>query len=144
MLRSLACHALFLVPLAGALVYHQAAGPARPVPVCDGAARQQATTVDHQLAWLLGLVNQRDGHVTPAELQVHFAADFLAGAATADTIVALDRLADLAPLSIREVTRSDSTGLVAHVDTARGPARLALTVDRRSGGLQSVLVTAER
>lgn len=143
MLRSLACHALFLVPLAGALAY-EAATPARPVPVCDGGARQQATTVDHQLAWLLDLVNHRDGLMTAAELQAHFAEDFLAEASTPETIVALQQLGELAPLTIRQVTRSDSTRLVALVDSARGPARLSLTVDRRTGGLQSVLVTAER
>lgn len=143
MLRSLACHALFLVPLAGALVY-QAAAPVRPVPVCGASLRAQAATVDQQLAWLLALVNERDGLMTPLELRQHFHADYLAEAGTPATIAAFAELADLAPLSVRQITRSDEARLVAQVDSAAGPARVSLTIDRRSGALESVLVAPSR
>jgi hypothetical protein len=143
MLRSLACHALFLVPLAGALAY-QAATPARAVPVCEAAARTQPTPVDHQLAWLLALVNHRDAVMTPAELRAHFHPDFLAQTTTPEAILAIQELDAFAPLSVRQITRSDSTRLVALVDSSRGPARLSLAIDRRSGRLQSVVVTPQR
>lgn len=143
MLRSLACHALFLVPLAGALAY-QATTVARVVPVCATATRTQPTPVDHQLAWLLALVNHRDATMTPAELRAHFHPDFLAETSTPEAIVAVQELGEFAPVSVRQITRSDSSRLIALVDSRRGPARLSLTIDRRSGRLQSVSVTPQR
>lgn len=98
-------------------------------------------SVGRQLAWLIHLLNTRDGVLETREVEAHYHPSFLAWKPTASVIEASAYLAQkYAPLAIRGVQRAEGEYLDVLGDSAVGSVRVRLWVDGPTRLIRGVLV----
>jgi beta-lactamase class A len=121
------------------------AGPSHTAPsdteLSDAGPSLPDTAAGEQLAWVLELVNERDGVAAQGELATHFHESFLQQVPleTLEPMLA-DIAATLAPLVVQEVApESSALQLVTLVDASQGRIVITLSLDAESGQINGLL-----
>jgi hypothetical protein len=115
------------------------AAAARPAPPLPPGAPD--APVGHQLAWVIDVVNQRDGKLRRDEIEAHFHPDFLAQVNVDQTMAAFLQLADgLAPLELGAIEAPRPGGLIARAKSKAGEILIHMHAEEKTGLIDGLLL----
>lgn len=93
-----------------------------------------------QLTWIIDAMNKRAGNVPDAELTAHFADSFIAKVPLTQLSTISKRLAaELAPITITEVTATGPGKLVAKIEGRGQKLRVVLGLEAKTGKMEALL-----